>query len=95
MTKEARKIAARSIILEELEDLFDTNYFRTTNLVGFQRSVWWFLTQHFGHRVKDERRQLKNRDEKNRKNRKCIFNQKINSYRKKQQNSNWRKALVA
>ena len=31
-----------------------TGYFGAINPVILQRYVWWFLTQHFGYRVKDE-----------------------------------------
>ena len=51
--------AARSISPEEVDFLFATGYFGTANPVVLQRSVWWFLTQHFGHRARDEGRQLK------------------------------------
>ena len=51
--------AARSITPEEVDYLFDTGYFGTANPVVLQRSVWCFLTQHFGHRARDEGLQLK------------------------------------
>ena len=50
--------AARAICPEEVDLLFETGYFGSTNGVSLQRTVWWYITQHFGHRARDEGRQM-------------------------------------
>ena len=51
--------AARALTFEEVDHLFKEHYFGTRHPVALQRTVWWILTQHFGHRARDEGRQLK------------------------------------
>ena len=53
-----RKNAARALDEDEVERLFTSNYFGSQSPVALQRTVWWFITQHFGHRARDEGRQL-------------------------------------
>ena len=50
--------AARPISKEEVDHLFLSNYFGISTPVILQRTVWWYITQHFGHRACDEGRQM-------------------------------------
>ena len=50
--------AARAISTEEVDLLFESEYFGIKNAVSLQRTVWWYITQHFGHRARDEGRQM-------------------------------------
>lgn len=37
----------------------NVGYFGVQNPVTLQRTIWWIVTKHFGHRARDEARQLK------------------------------------
>lgn len=58
MGKGNKPNAARAITAEEVDLLFKSKYFGVNNAVSLQRTVWWYLTQHFGHRARDEGRQM-------------------------------------
>ena len=50
--------AARPLSNEETQHLFETGYFGSRSPTVLQRTVWWIITQHFGHRARDEGRQM-------------------------------------
>ena len=50
--------ATRALSLNEVDFLFNSGYFGLKNPVSLQRTVWWYLTTHFGHRARDEARQM-------------------------------------
>ena len=50
--------AARAISIEEVDLLFQCEYFGKKTPVSLQRTVWWYITQHFGHRARDEGGQM-------------------------------------
>ena len=58
MGKGNKPNAARALSDEEITHLYKTGYFGTTHPVTLQRAIWWELTTHFGHRARDEARQL-------------------------------------
>ena len=51
--------AARPLTTNEVDYLFQQDFFGQSNPATLQRTVWWMITQHFGHRARDEGRQLK------------------------------------
>ena len=51
--------ATRPLSNEEVDLLYSCGYFGSENPVSLQRTVWWQITKHFGHRARDESRQLK------------------------------------
>ena len=52
--------ATRPLSDEEVNHLFNVGYFGTSDAVALQRTLWWiFLTKQFGHRARDEARQMK------------------------------------
>lgn len=55
MGKGNKPNAARAITAEEVDLLFKSKYFGVNNAVSLQRTVWWYLTQHFGHCDRDEK----------------------------------------
>ena len=51
--------AAQALEDNEEDVLFETGEFGDTNPVSLQRTVWWFLSLHFGFRARDESRKLR------------------------------------
>ena len=51
--------AAQALEDNEEDVLFETREFGDTNPVSLQRTVWWFLSLHFGFRARDESRKLR------------------------------------
>ena len=45
--------------MDEDEALFEAGEFGDSNPVALQRTVWWFLSLHFGFRARDESRKLR------------------------------------
>ena len=45
--------------IDEDEALFEAGEFGDSNPVALQRTVWWFLSLHFGFRARDESRKLR------------------------------------
>ena len=60
--------ATRPLSNEEVDLLYRCGYFGSENPASLQRTVWWQITKHFGHRARDESRQLKFGDIKIEKN---------------------------
>ena len=50
--------AAQAIDEDEVDALFEAGEFGDSNPVALQRTVWWFLSLHFGFRARDEGRKL-------------------------------------
>ena len=50
--------AARPLTNDEVAYLYKNGYFGPNNAVTLQRALWWEFTTHFGHRARDEARQL-------------------------------------
>lgn len=50
--------ATRSLTDEEEEKLFQSGEFGAQNSTALQRTMWWFLSLHFGFRARDECRKL-------------------------------------
>ena len=48
--------------IDEDEALFEAGEFGYSNPVALQRTVWWFLSLHFGFRARDESRKLRRGD---------------------------------
>ena len=48
----------RELTEEEQEKLFETGQFGDHNPLALQRTLWWFLSLHFGFRARDESRKL-------------------------------------
>ena len=46
--------AAQAIDEDEVDALFEAGEFGDSNPVALQRTVWWFLSLHFGFRARDE-----------------------------------------
>ena len=46
--------AAQAIDENEEDALFEAGEFGDSNPVALQRTVWWFLSLHFGFRARDE-----------------------------------------
>ena len=40
--------------IDEDEALFEAGEFGNSNPIALQRTVWWFLSLHFGFRARDE-----------------------------------------
>ena len=59
MGKGNKPNATRPLEDTEIEHLFDVGYFGTDSPVSLQRTVWWNITKQFGHRARDEARQMK------------------------------------
>ena len=57
MAKGNKPQAAQAI--DEDEALFEAGEFGDSNPVALQRTVWWFLSLHFGFRARDESRKLR------------------------------------
>lgn len=53
---------AEALTFEEEEALFESGEFGFSNPTSLQRTVWYLTTLYFGHRGRDESRQLKWRD---------------------------------
>ena len=51
--------AAQAIREDEDDALFEAGEFGDSNPVALQRTVWWFLSLHFGFRARDESRKLR------------------------------------
>ena len=51
--------AAQAIDEDEEDALFEAGEFGDSNPVALQRTVWWFLSLHFGFRARDESRKLR------------------------------------
>ena len=50
--------ATRELSVEEVDLLFREGYFGLSSGQSVQRTVWWFVSIHFGFRGKDEARKL-------------------------------------
>ena len=50
-----KKHTARAIAPEEVDVLFKSNYFGDSSPLSLQRTVWWFLTQHFKQEKKEDK----------------------------------------
>ena len=50
--------STREITEFEIQKLYDEKYFGMTSPSSVQRTVWWFISLHFGFRGRDEARQL-------------------------------------
>ena len=50
--------ATRALQDDEIDHLYTTGYFGVDNPKSLQRTVWWVLTKHYGHRARDEARKL-------------------------------------
>ena len=57
--KENKPQAAQAIDEDEEDVLFEAGEFGDSNTVALQRTVWWFLSLHFGFRARDESRKLR------------------------------------
>jgi len=53
-----RPNATRSLTDEEEDKLFTTGPFGSSSPDALQRTMWWFLSLHFGFRARDESRKL-------------------------------------
>ena len=51
--------AAQAIDEDEEDALFKAGEFGDSNPVALQRTVWWFLSLHFGFRARDESRNFR------------------------------------
>ena len=51
--------ATRPLTDDEIDHLYSCGYFGSDNALSLQRTVWWHITKHFGHRARDESRQMK------------------------------------
>ena len=51
--------AAQAIDKDEEDAFFKAGEFGDSNPVALQRTVWWFLSLHFGFRARDEGRKLR------------------------------------
>ncbi|CAH3014583.1 unnamed protein product [Porites evermanni] len=56
--------AVQAIYEDEEDALFEAGEFGDSNPVTLQRTVWWFLSLHFGFRARDESRKLRLGDDK-------------------------------
>ena len=54
-----RPNATRELEDEEEEKLFESGEFGLQDPVALQRTLWWFLSMHFGFRARDESRKLR------------------------------------
>ena len=54
-----RPNATRALTEHEVNHLYDVGYFGITKPKSLQRTIWWIITKSFGHRARDEARQLK------------------------------------
>ena len=59
MGKGNKPNATRPLEDSEVEHLFNVGYFGTDTPIALQRTVWWNITKQFGHRARDEARQMK------------------------------------
>ena len=50
--------ASRPLTEDEVTYLYTCGYFGKNNPASLQRAIWWEITTHFGHRARDEARQL-------------------------------------
>ena len=50
--------ATRPLTSFEVDHLYEVGYFGTLISVSLQRTMWWITAKHFGHRARDEARQL-------------------------------------
>ncbi|KAL9988017.1 hypothetical protein ACROYT_G002414 [Oculina patagonica] len=50
--------AARELTVEEQDNLFESGQFGDHDPLVLQRTLWWFLSLHFGFRARDESRKL-------------------------------------
>ena len=50
--------ACREVTLDEENKLFETGQFGCQEPLALQRTLWWFLSLHFGFRARDESRKL-------------------------------------
>ncbi|XP_078361481.1 uncharacterized protein KIAA1958-like [Oculina patagonica] len=50
--------AARELTVEEQDKLFESGQFGDHDPLVLQRTLWWFLSLHFGFRARDESRKL-------------------------------------
>jgi hypothetical protein len=51
--------ATRALTYDEENTLFITSQFGDSSPRAFQRTMWWFLSMHFGFRARDESRKLR------------------------------------
>ena len=50
--------ASRALSKEEVDHLYSIGFFGVKHPVILQRTVWWIVTTYFGHRARNEARQL-------------------------------------
>lgn len=50
--------ATRALETEEINKLFERGYFGIEDPISLQRTIWWHITTRFGHRARDEARQM-------------------------------------
>ena len=50
--------ACRELTEEDVNKLFEAKVFGNHDPVSLQRTIWWFLSMHFGFRARDESRKL-------------------------------------
>ena len=51
--------ATRALTEDEVSYLYSVGYFGTTHPKSLLRTMWWVITKHFGHRGRDEARDMK------------------------------------
>ena len=56
--------AARNLELEEVDTLFERGFFGRNHPLVLQRTIWWFISLHFGFRARDESNKLNWGDKK-------------------------------
>ena len=50
--------ATRALTEKEVDLLYSSKYFGSSTPVSLQRTIWWIITTNFGHRARNEARQL-------------------------------------
>ena len=50
--------ATRALTEKEVDLLYSSNYFGSSTPMSLQRTIWWIITTNFGHRARNEARQL-------------------------------------
>ena len=50
---------ARNLESEEVDSLFEKGFFRGNDPLALQRTIWWFISLHFGFRARAESKILK------------------------------------
>ena len=54
LSKGNRPNKTQALTDEEVNHLYKIAYFGADNPMSEQRTVWWAITKHFGHRARDE-----------------------------------------